>query len=90
MSKTVKRLFGISLALVVAASASFYFGPKYELSRFPAGETPCDHCVFDVGIGDRWFYLGGFLCIIALAIIMAAFKLWMEERRKTETVTSII
>jgi hypothetical protein len=90
MSKTVKRLFGISLALVVAASASYYFGPKYDLSRFPAGETPCDSCMLEVGIGDRWFYVAGILFIIALAIIMAACKLWMEERRRTGTVISIV
>ena len=89
MSKTVKRLFGISLALIAAASASYYFGPKYELSRLPASEiAPCEHCMLDVG--DRWVYLGGILFIIALAMIMAALKLWMEERRKTETVISIV
>jgi hypothetical protein len=89
MSKTVKRLFMTSLALVFAASASYHFGPKYDLSRLPPGEaSACAHCMLDVG--DRWIYLGGILLIVALAMGMAACKLWLDERRKTETVISII
>lgn len=75
---------------MAAAWSIYYFGTRYDLGHKPPGEAQdCAQCMLDVG--DRWTYLAGIVLIIATAMVLAALKLRLEERRSDAgTIDSII
>lgn len=81
MSGTVRKLFGVSISLVVFAMVSFYVG-AIEAGKAAGSAQPADSLArnFSADPGDGWMMLGGFLLLVALALIFAGLMLRTRER----------
>lgn len=94
MSKTVKILCLVSLALVAVSVAICQFVPQYEFSLIPKPEESSSHGGFTIvgydpvydPIVEKWWAIVEFVLIVAVAFAFAAVKIWYQDRsEKNET-----
>jgi hypothetical protein len=81
MSGTVRWLSGISALALGLAWASFHFGPLYDRSLLSIEELAFhDSCCICDPVGARWEKLVIGLILLAAALVIAAFRIWSQER----------
>lgn len=81
MSKTVRWLSGISALVLGLSWASFHFGPQYERGLLSIEELAFyDSCCVCDPVGARWEKLGYGFILLAMALLIAAFRIWSQER----------
>lgn len=83
MRATIRKLFAVSLAFALLALAASYFGYQQSLAnpRTPVSAANDLARQFTGSPGDGWMLAGGFLMLIALAVVGAAAMLWAQERK---------
>jgi hypothetical protein len=74
------KLLGLAaLVLIVCSVASVSLGPWYELRR-----DPNLACCSEIVIGERWIRLGQILFLVAIALVVAGVRLWLQNRSVTK------
>ncbi|HEV2704773.1 MAG TPA: hypothetical protein VGV59_02545 [Pyrinomonadaceae bacterium] len=83
MRTTIRKLFGASLLFALLALATSYFGYQQSLTNPRTPVTASNDLArqFAGSPGDGWMLAGGFLMLIALAVVGAAAMLWAQERK---------
>jgi hypothetical protein len=70
------KFLGLAALLLIACSwASFIFGPRYALYRDQELA-----CCSGIEIGEGWIRLGQILLLVAIALIVAAVRIWLQNR----------
>ena len=67
------------MVLIACSVASVSLGPWYELRR----DTNLA-CCSEIIIGERWIRLGQILFLVAIALVVAAVRLWLQNRTVTK------
>lgn len=75
MPKATKLLGLAALVLITCSLVAMSLGPWYELRR-----DPNLACCSEIIIGERWIRLGQILFIVAIALVVAAARLWLQNR----------
>jgi hypothetical protein len=75
MPKATKVLGVAALVLIACAMASFFFGPRYALYR-----DPNLACCSGIDPGEGWMRLGQILFLVAIALVVAAVRMWLHTR----------
>lgn len=83
MRETIRKLFAVSLVFALLALAASYFGYRQSLAHPRAAISATNDLAqqFTGNPGDGWMLAGGFLMLIALAVVGAAAMLWAQERK---------
>ena len=75
MPKATKLLILVALFLMLCAAISFVFGPRYALYR-----DPNLACCSEIEIGGGWIRLGQIFVLVAIALVVAAVRMWFQTR----------
>jgi hypothetical protein len=82
MRRTIKKLFGSSVFLIICSISCLYFGSQRAAAA--AAPTQAANALaqqFGADPGDGLMLAGGFLMLVALAFASAGVMLWMRERQ---------
>ncbi|HZI17114.1 MAG TPA: hypothetical protein VEY09_00835 [Pyrinomonadaceae bacterium] len=82
MRGTINKLVGVSISLACLAAGSFYLGGRAAREAAP-GPQPANPFAgqFTGEPGDGWVLFGGFLLLVAVALIAAGLMLRTQEGR---------
>lgn len=81
MNRHIKILLA-ALLLFALSGASCYFGPRYELHRFPDdAQGVLRQSGEDLFIGSKWIVLGIVLFVLGVIFTVVGGKGWIESRK---------
>lgn len=81
MRGAIRKILGLSIALFTGAAVCLYAGNRIAEGAPPPTEINELSRHFGGDPGDGWTLLGGFLLVVAVAMLSACVMLWHRERQ---------